>query len=83
MNKNKIGSLLAYILSTIPEINLRKLIKLIYLIDKQSKLLSSFDKPEVVCILNEQEYENLIYAMYHRYDTPLIYNHTLKKSYLN
>lgn len=36
MNKNKIGSLLAYISSTIPEINLRKLIKLIYLIDEQS-----------------------------------------------
>lgn len=36
MNKNKIGSLLAYISSIIPEINLRKLIKIVYLIDERS-----------------------------------------------
>ena len=36
MNKNKIGSLLAYISSTIPDINLRKLIKIVYLIDERS-----------------------------------------------
>ena len=36
MNKNKIGSLLAYISSVIPEINLRKLIKIVYLIDECS-----------------------------------------------
>lgn len=36
MNKNKIGSLLAYISSAIPEINLRKLIKIVYLIDERS-----------------------------------------------
>lgn len=36
MNKNKIGSLLAYISSVIPGVNLRKLIKLVYLIDERS-----------------------------------------------
>ena len=36
MNKNKIGNLLAYISSSIPEINLRKLIKIVYLIDERS-----------------------------------------------
>ena len=36
MNKNKIGSLLAYISFAIPEINLRKLIKIVYLIDERS-----------------------------------------------
>lgn len=36
MNINKIGCLLAYIASSVPEINLRKLIKLVYLIDERS-----------------------------------------------
>ena len=38
MNKNKIGSLLAYISSAIPEITLRKLIKIVFLIDERSVL---------------------------------------------
>ncbi len=36
MNKVKIGSLLSYISATIPEITLRKLIKLVFLIDEES-----------------------------------------------
>lgn len=36
MNKLKIGNLLAYISTQVPDINLRKLIKLVYLIDEKS-----------------------------------------------
>lgn len=36
MDKSKIGNLLAYISVTIPNVNLRKLIKLVYLIDERS-----------------------------------------------
>lgn len=36
MNKNKIGNLLAYISSVVSDVNLRKLIKLVYLIDERS-----------------------------------------------
>lgn len=36
MNKLKIGNLLAYISASVPNINLRKLIKLVYLIDEES-----------------------------------------------
>lgn len=47
--------------------------------EQQSKLLSSFDNPEVVCILDDVEYENLIYAMYKSDDTPLIYKTYFEK----
>lgn len=47
--------------------------------DEQSKLLSCFEEPKVVCTLNDQEYENLIYAMYHSDDTPLIYKTYFEK----
>lgn len=47
--------------------------------DEQSKLLSSFYNPKVVCTLNDQEYENLIYAMYRSDDTPLIYKTHFEK----
>lgn len=36
MNNSKIGNLLAYISSKIEDINLRKLIKLVFLIDEES-----------------------------------------------
>ena len=36
MNQSKIGNLLAYLSSKVKDINLRKLIKLVYLIDEES-----------------------------------------------
>lgn len=39
MNNSKIGNLLAYISSKIKDINLRKLIKLVYLVDEESVCL--------------------------------------------
>ena len=47
--------------------------------DEQSELLSSFVDPKVVCILDDKEYEDLIYAMYQSDDTPLIYKSYFEK----
>lgn len=47
--------------------------------DEQTKLLSSFEEPKVVCTLDDTEYENLIYAMYQSDDTPLIYKTYFEK----
>ena len=47
--------------------------------EEQSKLLSSFDNPKVICVLNDNEYENLIYAMYRSDDTPLDYKPLFEK----
>lgn len=41
-NKEKNGALLAYIAKNIPEINLRKLLKIVYLIDEKSMKLRGF-----------------------------------------
>lgn len=40
---------------------------------EQTDILSNFISPKVVCRLNDDEYVNLIYAMYHSDDTPEIY----------
>ena len=46
---------------------------------EQYDLLSNFISPVVVCRLNDNEYENLIYAMYYSDDTPEIYKSYFEK----